>query len=436
MKSEVKKIYKKYIFMLKQHIGTPNKPLVKIGDKVRKGQLIAVPTELGTNIHSSINGFVMDVAEDRIEIVQDEIQSDVCMPIKQKNDILEAIKEAGIVGMGGAGFPTYIKMKTDLKGGYVIANGIECEPLLNHNAKQMEENPEIIYRGLKYAMEATNASKGYIALKAKNKKAINSIKSVVDESRIEVKILPDLYPMGEERVLIREILGEFLEPNQLPSDANAVVLNVETLSRICEAVEQKRPVISKNLTVIGKLKTDRKAHALMNVPIGTAIKDIIEDVGGIDGKYGEIIMGGPFMGKSARIDDVVTKTTNGIIVTIPFPKERRKAGILVCACGGSEERLREIAEKMGTPIVAVEFCKQVKDVKGKIKCEKPGICPGQAEKVLKLKKSGAEVLIIGTCSDCTNTIMGIAPKLHLSVYHHTDHVMQTVGYPLLRRLMI
>jgi hypothetical protein len=147
-------------------------------------------------------------------------------------------------------------------------------------------------------------------------------------------------------------------------------------------------------------------------------------------------MGGPFMGKSARIDDVVTKTTNGIIVTIPFPKERRKAGILVCACGGSEERLREIAEKMGTPIVAVEFCKQVKDVKGKIKCEKPGICPGQAEKVLKLKKSGAEVLIIGTCSDCTNTIMGIAPKLHLSVYHHTDHVMQTVGYPLLRRLMI
>lgn len=427
---------KRYTILLQQHVGAPDKPLVKAGDTVKRGQLIAIPTKLGANIHASVSGKVAAVTNDRIEIEADEVQPDDFMPIKETKDVLEAITEAGIVGMGGAGFPTGVKMKIDLKGGYLIANGIECEPLLNHNIKQLEENPEVIYRGLKYAMEITNASKGYIAIKAKNKKAIESIKSVIDDRRIEIKTLPDLYPMGEERALVREILGKLLRPDQLPSAADAVVSNVETLSRICEAVEQRRPVISKNLTVIGKLKSGRKAHIFMDVPIGTPIRELIEEAGGIDGEYGEIIMGGPFTGKSVDIDSVVTKTTGGIIVTIPFPRERRKAGLLVCGCGANEARLREVAEKMGAPVVGVQRCKQVMDVRGGIKCENPGNCPGQAEKILNLKKSGAEVVIVGSCSDCTNTVMGVAPKLHLPVYHHTDHVMRTVGHRLVRRLNI
>lgn len=419
---------------LRQHVGSPCKPVVAEGDTVKKGQLIAAPEKLGANIHSSVSGRVKAITEEYIEIEPDEEQPEGFVPIKETDSIIEAIKEAGIVGMGGAGFPTHIKMDVDLQGGVVIANGVECEPLLEHNVRQMEKEPEKVYRGIKYAMEATNASRAYIAIKAKNKKAIEAMKSVIDDPRIEVKEMPDIYPMGEERALIRDILGQLLKPDQLPKEARAVVSNVETLSRICEAVEERKPVISKNVTVVGRLKSGRKAHVFFDVPIGTPVSELIKIAGGIEGEYGEIIMGGPFTGKAVDLDCVVTKTTGGIIVTDPLPREKRKAGLLVCGCGANEARLREIAQKMGACVAGVERCKQVVDARGTIKCENPGNCPGQAEKILKLKKSGAEVLIVGTCSDCTNTVMGVAPKLKMPVYHHTDHALRTVGHPLVRRL--
>ncbi|ADL08420.1 proline reductase-associated electron transfer protein PrdC [Thermosediminibacter oceani] len=419
---------------LQQHIGAPCKPVVSAGERVKKGQLIAAPEKLGANIHASLSGVVTAVTGEYIEIEPDKEQPEDYVPIKETSSMLEAIKEAGIVGMGGAGFPTHVKMDVDLQGGTVIANGVECEPLLSHNVRQMEQNPEIVYRGLKYAMQITNASRGYIAIKAKNKKAVEAMKSVIDDPRIEVREMPDIYPMGEERALVREILGQLLRPDQLPSAARAVISNVETLSRICEAVEKRKPVISKNVTVIGRLKSGRQARVFFDVPIGTPIAELIEKAGGFEGDFGEIIMGGPFTGKAVDLDCVVTKTTGGIIVTDPLPREKRKAGLLVCGCGANEARLREVAEKMGACVAGVERCKQVVDVKGGIKCENPGNCPGQAEKILKLKKMGADVLIVGTCSDCTNTVMGVAPKLKLPVYHHTDHVLRTVGHPLVRRL--
>ncbi|MGB9813020.1 MAG: proline reductase-associated electron transfer protein PrdC [Thermovenabulum sp.] len=425
---------KKIFIQLQQHIGAPAIPQVKVGDKVKKGQLIAVPNGLGANIHASLYGEVININEKFIEILADDEQPEEFVPIKETNSILEAIKEAGIVGMGGAGFPTHVKMNVNLEGGYVIANGIECEPLLSHNVRQMEQKPELIYKGLKYAMEVTNASKGFIAIKEKNKKAIEAMKSVIDDDRIEIKMMPDIYPMGEERALVRDILGVLLRPDQLPSAAKAVVTNVETLSRIAEAVDFRKPVISKNVTVVGRLKSGREPLVFFDVPIGTPISELIEQAGGIEGEYGEIIMGGPFTGKSVGLDAVVIKTTGGVIVTDPLPKEKRKIGLLVCGCGANEARLREVAEKMGAPVAGVERCKQVMDVKGGIKCENPGNCPGQAEKILKLKKAGAEVVLVGTCSDCTNTVMGVAPKLKLPVYHHTDHVLRTVGHKLVRRL--
>ncbi|TEB06077.1 Electron transport complex protein RnfC [Pelotomaculum schinkii] len=429
----MKKLYK---ILLQQHLGAPDSPLVKIGDRVERGALIAEPVRLGANIHASVSGTVIDVNEKEIVVEADEVQPDTFQPIPASDSIVEMIKAAGIVGMGGAGFPTHVKMDIDIKGGVVIANGAECEPLLAHNIKQIQENPAVVYRGLIYAMRATNAARGIIAIKSKNTKAIASMKSVIDDARIEVATLPDLYPMGEERAIIREVLGQLLKPEQLPSAANAVVCNVETLAAVCEAVELKKPVMTKNLTVIGRLKSGREANIFMNVPIGTPIKDLIAEAGGIEGDYGEIIMGGPFTGKSVDIDSVVEKTTGGVLVTLPLPKEKRKMGLLVCACGAGEVRLRELAQKMGAEVVSVERCKQVVDVKNSIKCENPGNCPGQAEKVLKLKKNGAEVLLISNCSDCSNTVMGVAPKLKLPVYHHTDHIMRAVGHRLVRRLKI
>lgn len=160
-----------YRIELKQHSGSPCIPIVAPGEKVEKGQLLAVPQNLGANIHSSVKGKAKTVTDDYIEIYPEENQPATFVPIKETTNILKAIEEAGIVGMGGAGFPTHIKLAVDLKGGTVIANGVECGPLLSHNVKQMEEDPEAIYRGLLYAMQITNASREYIAIKAKNKRA-------------------------------------------------------------------------------------------------------------------------------------------------------------------------------------------------------------------------------------------------------------------------
>ncbi len=425
---------KLYKILLKQHIGAVNKPVISVGDFVRKGTLIAEPSGLGANIHSSIDGRVKEIDKDAIFIEADKVQREGFQSLDNTGSIIDTIKAAGIVGMGGAGFPTHVKLNVHLNGGVVIANAVECEPLLVHNMKQIIEAPELIYKGLCYAMEASNAKRGVFAIKAKNKEAIAALQKVIKKDNIQIAELPDMYPMGEERAIIREVLGQLLAPDQLPSAADAVVLNVETLSRITEAIEQKRPVISKNITIVGKLKSGIESKAFMDVPIGTTVRELIEAAGGIDGEYGEIIMGGPFTGVSVDIDQAITKTSGGIIVTMPFMKEKRRMGLLVCACGANEQRLREIAAKMGASIAGVEKCKQAVEIKGSLKCEDPGNCPGQAEKVLKLKKDGAEVLLISNCSDCTNTVMCVAPKLKMPIYHCTDHAMRTVNHSLIRRL--
>lgn len=425
-------------FLLRQHVGAPCQPIVKTGDKVEKGTLIAVPAGLGANIFSSVYGTVQDVLEDRIVVQPDEVQKEEFVPI-QEGSHLDMVKEAGVVGMGGAGFPTGVKLGTDLNGGYILINAAECEPGLYHNVRQIEDNMEMTLRGVKYCMEISNAAKAIFAIKAKNKKAVETIrKAIRNEENIFIHLLPDIYPMGEERAIVREALGKLLDPTQLPSAADAIVLNVETVLRIAEAIELRKPSFSKNLTVIGKLNGGNKPHVYMDVPVGTSVEDLIELSGGIDGVYGEIIMGGPFTGKSTTQDAPITKTTGGVIVTIDLPDlHGAPVGLLICACGGSEERMREICEKMNGNVVSVARCKQAVEMKnGTLKCEDPGNCPGQAQKCLQFKKDRAEYIIIGNCSDCSNTVMGSAPKMKLKVFHQTDHVMRTINHPVYRRLTV
>ncbi|KPU27042.1 electron transporter RnfC [Caloranaerobacter sp. TR13] len=388
------------ILPLKQHVGNRCKPIVKKGDEVTKGQLIAVPDGLGTNIHSSVYGKVIELNDDYVFIEAFEKQPDEYQKIKETDNYLEAIKEAGVVGAGGAGFPTHVKLNVDLEGGYVIANAAECEPILNHNIKLIEEKPEMIVRGMKYVMEITNASKGYIAIKTKHKKAIISIgRSCKDEENLEVKFLPDIYPAGDERVIIRELLGIELKPGQLPLEAKAVVINVETLKNIVLAIEERKPVITKDITLGGRIKDSKKGKIFFDVPIGFPIKHYIEIAGGYIEPYGEIIMGGPFTGRRSDENDPIIKTTGGIIVSMPFPTEKRKVGLIACECGAQEDRLKQIAEGMDAKVVAITKCKRMIEVSGRFRCEKPGVCPGQAEKVLFLRKQGAEAIITGTCED-------------------------------------
>ena len=421
--------------LLRQHVGAPTEPVVKVGDKVEKGTLISKPTGLGANIFSSVYGIVNQITNDAIIIEKDDNQPEEFVKLEGE-DKLQLIKDAGIVGMGGAGFPTAIKLGTKVK--YILVNAAECEPLLHHNVDQMVDNTDMTIRGLKYVMEICGAEKGIFAIKAKNEKAVDAlVKGTKDDNSLDIHLLPDIYPMGEERSVVREVLGILLQPTDLPSVADAVVINVETLLRVAEAIELKKPCFSKNVTVVGKLNGGVDPHVFMDVPVGTSVKELIERAGGIDGEYGEVIMGGPFTGKACELDDPITKTTGGIIVTQPFEDLKgEKMGLLVCACGGNEERMQDIAKKMNAEVVCVQKCKQAVDVKGNLKCENPGNCPGQALKVMNIKKAGAKHILIGNCTDCSNTVMGSAPKMQLEVHHQTDHVLQTVGKDVIRYMTV
>lgn len=421
---------------LKQHIGAPDVPVVSTGDSVQRGQRIADCKGLGAVLHSPVTGVVTAVTDMEIIIEQTE-NTDTYVPLTGTTP-LELIREAGIVGMGGAGFPTHVKLNTRLDNGYLLINAAECEPLLAHNMDQIMKQPEKTIQGIHIAMEICGAKEAIIAIKAKHEKEIAILNRILkDDSSIRLHFLPDLYPMGEERAVVRETLGILLAPDQLPSAANAIVINIETVLRIAEAVLDRRPCITKHLTVVGRLKSGLEPVVFADVPIGTTVGELIERAGGIDGEYGELIMGGPFTGRSTTFDAPITKTTGGIIVTIPFPDlHQEKVGLLVCACGGSEARMREIAEKMNGNVACVQCCKQAVSIKGTLKCENPGNCPGQAQKCLNFKKAGCKYIIIGNCSDCSNTVMGSAPKLKLAVFHQTDHVMRTVNHRLIRRLTI
>lgn len=417
--------------LLRQHVGTPCEAVVKVGDRVKKGSLLAKPTGLGANIFSSVYGEIKEITEQAIIIEKDEDQPEDFVKLEGE-DKLQLIKDAGIVGMGGAGFPTAIKLGTKVK--YILVNAAECEPLLHHNVDQMVDNTELTIRGLKYVMEICDAQKGIFALKAKNTKAVDAlVEGCKGDDSLDIHLLPDIYPMGEERAVVREVLGILLKPSELPSVADAIVINVETLQRIADAIEIKKPCFSKNVTVVGKLNGGVEPHVFMDVPVGTSVKELIEMAGGIDGEYGEIIMGGPFTGKACELDDPITKTTGAVIVTKPFEDLKgEKMGLLICACGGDEERMRDLAEKMNAEVVSVQTCKQAVEMKSNLKCENPGNCPGQALKVMNIKKEGAKHILIGNCTDCSNTVMGSAPKMNLEVHHQTDHVLQTVGKDVIR----
>lgn len=386
-------------FLLRQHVGAPCVPMVKVSDQVRRGQKIAEPNGLGAYIHSSVNGKVSEINDTEIIISGDENQSKEYLPIDDTKDFLEAIKESGIVGAGGAGFPTHVKLKTKIPGGYAIVNAAECEPVLGHNIQYIEKFASKIISGLKIVMEITDAEHGIVAIKPKHKHAINVLEKAIGKDNIKIKFLPDLYPAGDERVIVREILGIELKPGQLPSEANAVIQNVETVKNIAFAVEDRKPVIDKDVTVGGRVRNAGDGKTFLDVPIGYPVKKLIDSLGGYIEPHGEIVLGGPFTGKHGSEEAPVTKILGGILVAMPFPTDKRKFGILACECGAQESRLKEIVNAMGGQVVAEEKCKRMTEVNGRYRCELPGVCPGQAQTVISLRKKGAEVILTGSCGD-------------------------------------
>lgn len=428
-----------YQFPLKQHIGMKAVPFVVEGDQVQRGQLLAFQEEnnLGANLHTSVSGKVTQITEDCIWVEADEEQPEEYVKLKSERP-LDLVKEAGLVGLGGAGFPTYAKFsKPFSSGGTVIVNAAECEPILCHNITRIEKNPKQLLRGLEIAMEIAHAESGVVAIKGVHKDAVTALEKENENPKIRIAELPDRYPMGEERAVVREVFGNVLPVNALPMEAGAVIINAETACRIEEAVDQKKPLIDKDITVGGKINGNEQGKLIqvfMDIPIGCTVKSMFERAGGAAEGYGELIMGGPFTGKRTSMDAPVVKTTGGLIAAECFMKGPEKIGLLVCACGAGKERLQELAASLGSTVVGAEYCKQAHEVKGNFKCENPGRCPGQVQKVMALKKAGAQAVLISNCTDCSNTVMSCAPRMGLPVYHCTDGALRAVNEKLIRKM--
>jgi Na+-translocating ferredoxin:NAD+ oxidoreductase RnfC subunit len=224
----------------------------------------------------------------------------------------DKIYTAGVVGAGGAGFPTHVKSKAETE--FVIANGAECEPLIHKDYELMVNFPEEIVRGLVMLLESTSANKAYFGLKGKNKKAIDKITPHFSNGRIELTKLGDFYPSGDEYELVYEATGRLIPAAGIPLDIGCVVNNVETLYNISKA-EDDCPVTEKFICVNGAVKNPSSFF----VPIGASFEEVINHAGGASIKDFGIFVGGVMMGRlTFDLDDVVTKTTAGLII---LPKE-------------------------------------------------------------------------------------------------------------------
>lgn len=330
-KKEIKvaKIPDKVILPLSQHIGSICEPLVNIGDEVKIGQKIAESKEfVSAPIHASISGKVIDISEqlsplgnnvksiiirsDQKALWHESVRQRENVENLSKEEILEIIKQAGIVGLGGAMFPTHVKLNVkDKKIDTVILNGAECEPYLTCDHRLMLEHSDKIIKGLKLIMKVVEAEKAYIGIEDNKKNAIELLtKKLKDENNIKVRELKTIYPQGAEKMLIYSITQRMVPPRKLPLDVNVVVNNVQTAKAIYDAVYEKKPLVERVVTVTGDLKNPHDVLA----KIGTPFKDLIEECGGYSKEPFKLIAGGPLMGISQSNENIpIIKGTSGIL---------------------------------------------------------------------------------------------------------------------------
>lgn len=317
---------------LQQHIGAPAKPIVEVGQEVKKGQKIGEPQGfVSTYIHSSVSGKVIGIEQHEIPggiglciVIENDFKEELDESIKSKGDletlqpkdIVKYIQEAGIVGMGGATFPTHVKLSPppDANIDVVILNGAECEPYLTADHRLMVENPEDVVFGLKVIMKALNVKKGYIGIEVNKPDAIEAVSNAANKfNDIEVVGLKVKYPQGAEKQLIYACTEREVPPGALPSAAGAVVDNVGTAAQIAKTIKTGLPLIERITTVTGSCI---KEPANLVTKVGTLVSEIIDQCGGFkeDLKVGKLIMGGPMMGMTQYTTNIVTnKGSSGIL---------------------------------------------------------------------------------------------------------------------------
>lgn len=316
---------------LQQHIGAPTKCLVNVGDEVKKGQLIGEPTAfVSAGVHSPVSGKVIAI-EDRPNpmgrmvptVVIENDGKEEWVDLEESQDYLslepdklkEKVQKAGIVGMGGAAFPTHVKLSPPKEKpiDVVILNGAECEPYLTADHRLMVEHPEEIIEGLKILMRILGVKKGYVGIENNKPDAIEKMTEAARGAEgIEVVALEVKYPQGAEKMLIKAITDREVPAGGLPMDVGVVVQNVGTSYAIYEACRFGKPLIERVVTVTGK---GVGSPSNLLAPVGTPIGVLIEQSGGLKETARKIVMGGPMMGFAVPgLDYPVTKGTSGVLV--------------------------------------------------------------------------------------------------------------------------
>ena len=316
-------------FPLSQHIGAPAVPLVQKGDRVLRGQMIAEAGGfVSVPVYASVSGTVTGIRPmrmaagsfcDCIVVENDRLMEEV--PYEKAEweelkgeEILNRIRKAGIVGMGGAGFPTHVKLapKDPDAIEYVVANCAECEPYLTSDYRRMIEEPEKLIDGLKVILSLFPKAKGILAVEDNKPDCIRLLKEKTQgEERISVVKLQTKYPQGSERQLIYAVTGRAINSSQLPADAGCVVDNVDTIVAVNRAVREGKPLINRIVTVTGDAVMDPQNF---QVRIGTNYHELIEEAGGFVMEPARIVSGGPMMGFGIfDLDVPTTKTASALL---------------------------------------------------------------------------------------------------------------------------
>lgn len=317
-----------------QNLGAPSKPVVKRGDKVKTGQLIAEAGGfISARIHSPVSGTVfkidqvMDMSGYRRTAVIIKVDGDEWMEDIDRSDtlvteinfspeeIIEKVKDAGIVGMGGATFPTHVKLMPPpgKSADYLLINGVECEPYLTADHQLMLEKGAEIIVGTRLLMKALKVKKAVIGIENNKPDAIRRMTELASkEEGITVQPLKVKYPQGGEKQLIKAVTGREVPSGKLPVEVGCVVQNVGTTFAVYEAVMKNKPLIERVVTVTGKALSN---PSNLKVRIGTPIKFLVEEAGGLPEDTGKVIGGGPMMGKAlATLDVPVVKGTSGVLL--------------------------------------------------------------------------------------------------------------------------
>lgn len=321
------------VYPLSQHIGAMAKPLVKAGDRVLVGQKIAEKGGfISANIHSSVSGTVKTIEKRLVAtggmvdsiIVENDGMYEEAAPIfsgnpdeLSKDEIIKIIEEAGIVGMGGAGFPTNVKLSpknADIIDS-IIVNGAECEPYLTSDYRRMVEQTDKLVKGLKIVLKIFPDAKGYFGIEDNKPEAIEALlKATENEDRIEVVPLKTKYPQGGERSMIYAVTGRKINSKMLPADVGCIVHNVDTIYAIYNAVYNGKPLIERIVTITGDAVSTPKNF---QVRIGTSFRELIDAAGGFTTEPEKIISGGPMMGFSFfNIDVPVVKGSSSLLAFI------------------------------------------------------------------------------------------------------------------------